>query len=71
VVSQEELTELARDAGIPLVGFGDNAIPLVGLEGYASWSLIDLAIVLLGLIFAVWRVVSFRRRDEQPVRLEA
>jgi uncharacterized repeat protein (TIGR02543 family) len=65
VVSQEELRELARDAGIPLVGTGDNAIPLVGIEGYAFWSLVDLAIVLFGVVIALCNVLAYRRRRYQ------
>jgi uncharacterized repeat protein (TIGR02543 family) len=70
IVSQDELRELARDAGIPLVGIGDNSVPLVGIEGYAFWSLIDLAIALAGIIFAVWHIFEFTRRRKQLDQVE-
>jgi heme/copper-type cytochrome/quinol oxidase subunit 2 len=49
---------------VPLVGIGDNAIPLIGIEGYAFWSLVDLAIVLFGIVIAVWSIFAYRRRRD-------
>jgi uncharacterized repeat protein (TIGR02543 family) len=65
IVSQEELRDLAREAGVPLVGIGENAIPLVGIEGYAFWSLVDLAIVLFAIVVATWNILTYRRRRDQ------
>jgi uncharacterized repeat protein (TIGR02543 family) len=65
IVSQDELRELAREAGVPLVGIGENAIPLVGIEGYAFWSLVDLAIILFSIVLAIWHLFYFRRRRDQ------
>jgi uncharacterized repeat protein (TIGR02543 family) len=69
VVTQEELREIARDAGVPLVGIGENGVPLVGIEGYAFWSLVDLAIVLAGILFAVWQIFAYRRRRDEYDRI--
>jgi uncharacterized repeat protein (TIGR02543 family) len=70
-VSQEELREIARDAGIPLVGIGENGVPLIGVDGYVFWSLVDLALVLAGVLFAVWQILAYRRRREESEKLSA
>jgi uncharacterized repeat protein (TIGR02543 family) len=66
VVTQAELNELARDEGIPVLDIGDDGVPLAGVEGYAYWSLVDLAIALIGIILALWFTFRGRRRESDP-----
>jgi hypothetical protein len=65
VVTQSELSEAARDAGIPVLNIGENGVPLIGVSGYAYWSLIDLAIAALGILFALWYIFRRRRRESE------
>jgi uncharacterized repeat protein (TIGR02543 family) len=64
VVSQAELSEAAKGAGIPVLGIGENGIPLVGVSGYAYWSLVDLAIAAVGLLLILRYAYVYRRRQQ-------
>jgi hypothetical protein len=48
-----------------LVGIGDRAVPLIGIDGYAFWSLADLAIILFAAAIAAWNILAYRRRRGQ------
>jgi uncharacterized repeat protein (TIGR02543 family) len=71
VVTQEELSERAREADIPVLDIGETEVPLLGVEGYSYWSLVDLAIALLGILCALWYVFVYRRRRAQDSKSTA
>jgi hypothetical protein len=63
-VTQEELGELAKEAGIPVLTIGDSPVPLFGIAGYAFWSVVDLLLVIAGIFYALFLVLVRRRKKD-------
>jgi hypothetical protein len=52
----------AKEQGIPTFSIGGNDIPLVSPSGVGSWSLIDLALMLIAFAFALYATISVAKR---------
>jgi hypothetical protein len=62
----EITAERYKDAGIPVFDIGGAQVPLIGMDGVASWALIDLLCALAGLTIAL--ILLYRRRKSKEAQ---
>lgn len=62
IVPQDELAQIAGDAGIPLANIGNMPTPLTAPKGYAAWALANLVLVIAGFVVAVVMLIGVFKR---------
>jgi uncharacterized repeat protein (TIGR02543 family) len=64
-VPRVDILNAARDAGIPVLGFGNNGVPLFGPSGFNTWALLDGILGIITVIMSAFAVFfAIKRRIE-------